>query len=83
MLHKLFSTNNSSSPTQQKQSGNYGGLNGLPTSQPWGGGGGCRGGLVYFCLGFLFIWIEGRGVAGDGDGRQLGGGEVACDDGEG
>ena len=28
MLHKLFSANNSSSPTQQKQSGNYGGLNG-------------------------------------------------------
>ena len=76
MLHKLFSANNSSSPTQQKQSGNYGGLNGLPTSQPLGG-------LVYFCLGFLFIWIEGRGVADDGNGRQLGGGEVACDDGEG
>ena len=36
--------------------------------------------LVYFCISFLLDWIGGRGVAGDGVGRQEAGGEVAGGD---
>ena len=35
--------------------------------------------LVYFCIDFLIIWIEGRGVAVDGDVRQVAGSRVAGD----